>query len=77
MIYIWFFYFFTLTCDQNVFIFCGKENLCSYFQGGPYFEILTPQGKDSLAHWKQPSNGFKKVLKEKYVSSFAYLIRLK
>jgi hypothetical protein len=62
-----------------MFLFSVEKKICVliYFQGGPYFEILTPQGKDSLAHWKQPSNGFKKVLKEKYVSSFAYLIRLK
>ncbi|CAC5379788.1 Uncharacterized protein C3orf67 homolog [Mytilus coruscus] len=43
------------------------------YQGGPYFEVLTPQGKDSLANWKYPSNGFKKEY-EKEVKSYVFYI---
>ncbi|XP_069141181.1 protein CFAP20DC-like isoform X2 [Argopecten irradians] len=40
------------------------------YQGGPYFEILTLQGKESSAHWKF-SGGVKKVF-DKEVKSYIY-----
>ncbi|PVD24826.1 hypothetical protein C0Q70_15312 [Pomacea canaliculata] len=42
------------------------------YQGGPYFEIFSPQGKELINHWKIGS-GVKKVF-EKEVKGFVYVL---
>ncbi|XP_041350052.1 protein CFAP20DC-like isoform X2 [Gigantopelta aegis] len=43
------------------------------FQGGPYFEVFSTQGKDSTAGWKMPSSGCKKVY-DKEVKGYIYVL---
>ncbi|XP_046548599.1 protein CFAP20DC-like [Haliotis rubra] len=44
------------------------------FQGGPYFEIFSAQGKDSTSHWKlQNGTGIKKLY-EKEVKGYVYTL---
>ncbi|XP_048252826.1 protein CFAP20DC-like [Haliotis rufescens] len=44
------------------------------FQGGPYFEIFSAQGKDSTSHWKLQNGPGIKKLYEKEVKGYVYTL---